>query len=529
VIYLRLMQWIPGASPAHTAAIATVCISAGSIVMLHAACRAWGARPTAASIACGIFAGGPIVLRMYTEAEVFAPNGLAIATILWLAGPEGPVRGARRVIYLALVAGLGLSNHLSCVFTAPVGIYGVVVGLREHQGRRVIVGALAVVAFVIGLTPYLYLLAMPHMPGSWGRIDSLGRLVRHFLREDYGGPGNFGARGEVIPALTSLGALAENVLRAWLWAPVAVGLGMLGIGIARPGQRVAWACLLAVLLLAGPVLVMRFNVPPTPGIELYVCQRFYLMPILVLAIPIAVGLTRIAAWIVARRASLSMRGRVTSVLALAPFVLAMAISLPHQRRAHSPAVERAIEMVIETAPPNAVIYTFGDHYAFIGSYLQHALGMRPDVVMISGGMTTMPWYIDDVEAALGFQIPPGKEPRSVRTIREAFKHGRPVLIDRKVGQQTGLDLANYPYGILIRLLPRGEPAPSVEEVFEINKKIYAALDLNYSRPYRTDDWSARMHFDHAASWRAIAEGLKARGDEADAEWASDVSLGLLPK
>jgi hypothetical protein len=529
VIYLRLMQWIPGASPAHTAAIATIFISAGSIVMLHAACRAWGARPTAASIACGLFAGGPIVLRMYTEAEVFALNGLAVATILWLAGPSGPVKGARRVIWLALVAGLGLSNHLSCVFTAPVGLYGVVVGLRELERRRVAVAAVAALAFVGGLTPYLYLLLAPHTPASWGRIDSLTSLVRHFLREDYGGPGNFGAKGDIIPALTSIGALVENTLRSWLWLPVAVGIGMLGVGVVRPGPRIGWACILAVIAIAGPLLVMRFNVPPRPGIELYVCQRFYLMPMLVLAVPIAVGLTRGVDWVIARRPVLALRGRVSHVLALAPLLLAIGLSLPHQRRAHSPAVERAIEMVIRTAPPNAVIYTYGDHYAFIGAYAQHGLGLRPDVVMISGGMFTMRWYVDDVERALGFKIPSGPELRTVRTVREVLAHGRPLLVDRKVAQQTLAALPSYPYGTLIRVLPEGAPLPSVDEVLAMNRDIFESVDLDYPRPHRTDDWSAQMHLEYATAWRTISEALRAHGKTEDADWAADLALALQPR
>ena len=40
MIWLRLMQWLPGSNPAHTAALATAILGAGSVVVLHAACRA---------------------------------------------------------------------------------------------------------------------------------------------------------------------------------------------------------------------------------------------------------------------------------------------------------------------------------------------------------------------------------------------------------------------------------------------------------------------------------------------------------
>src|SRR3954471_5296389 len=84
MLWLRAMQWLPGANAAHTAALATAILGALSILVLHAACRAWGARPTAATLACAIFAAAPVVAEMNTEAEVFALNNLMAALILWL-------------------------------------------------------------------------------------------------------------------------------------------------------------------------------------------------------------------------------------------------------------------------------------------------------------------------------------------------------------------------------------------------------------------------------------------------------------
>ncbi|HEV7558338.1 MAG TPA: DUF2723 domain-containing protein, partial [Kofleriaceae bacterium] len=79
VLWLRATSWLPGSSPAHTAAIATAILAAAQVFVLHAACRAWGARNVAASVATGIYAVAPVVLRMHTEAEVFALNGLVVS------------------------------------------------------------------------------------------------------------------------------------------------------------------------------------------------------------------------------------------------------------------------------------------------------------------------------------------------------------------------------------------------------------------------------------------------------------------
>src|SRR5215470_12449474 len=85
LLWLRATSWLPGATPAHTAAIATAILAAVQLVVLHAACRAWGARPIAASAAVAIYASGPVVMRYSSEAEVFALNQLVVATVVYLA------------------------------------------------------------------------------------------------------------------------------------------------------------------------------------------------------------------------------------------------------------------------------------------------------------------------------------------------------------------------------------------------------------------------------------------------------------
>ena len=217
VLYLRAMSWLPGATPAHTAALATAILGAAAIVALHAACRAWGASAAAASLAAAIVAGSPIVLRLHTQAEVFALNHLLVALVLWLAAPGGPARGARRTLALAFVAGLGLANHHTCVLVAPVGIYGAIVGLREVAARRAAIAVGSLLALALGLAPYAYLVA--DSPASWGAATSLADIVAHFTRQDYGGPGAFSPVPGRVDPLANLAAFAGSFGRAWWWGP----------------------------------------------------------------------------------------------------------------------------------------------------------------------------------------------------------------------------------------------------------------------------------------------------------------------
>ena len=88
--------------------------------------------------------------------------------------------------------------------------------------------------------------------------------------------------------------------------------------------------------------------------------------------------------------------------------------------------------------------------------------------------------------------------------------------------------ASYPYGILIRIVPLGEHAPSLAEVVELNRKLFAAFDLDYPRPGHDDDWAAVMHRRYAFTWASIANALDAAGDHQGADAARDVARQLQP-
>ena len=271
VLWLRLWSWLPAETPAHTAALATCILGGASILVLHAACRAWGASSTAASFAVATAAAIPVVVRIHSEAEVFALNGLIAGTVLWLSAEAGPVRGGRRALALGLVAGLGLSDHVTCVLLAPVGIYGVVRAAREMTRPAWSALALAVLGLVLGLLPYAYLVVAPETRGSWGKVEGLHGVVRHFLRMDYGGPAELAQVDRGGTAADNIAALVASHLRGWLWAPFALGLAALGLRCGRrSAARVAWWALAASWLLAGIGLVSRFNLQPTCAHEMTV-------------------------------------------------------------------------------------------------------------------------------------------------------------------------------------------------------------------------------------------------------------------
>lgn len=532
VLYLRAMAWLPGGSGAHTAALATALLGAVTALVLHAACRAWGARPGTASIAVAIFAGAPIVLRLHTAAEVFALNNLIAALVLWLSAAAGPLQGAARTAALALVAGLGLSNQHTCVLLAPIGILGIVRGVREARGHTVRAITLGVTALAAGLLPYLYLLVAPRTAASWGHPDSLASLVAHFTRADYGGIGAFSpVPGEIDP-IRNIAAFARTLLRSWLWLPAVLALATLGYRAARIGRgepRAGWIMLATSFLLAGPLLIARFNVPPD-GIGLYIVHRFHVLPVALLTIPCAIGVDSIVHWVECRRSvELLRRPFLRELFAIALFAGAVGASLPYILATHSPAVEKGIVNLLESLPENAVVIGTADDVHFGSLYVQQVRELRPDVDVIAWTMTTLPWY-REWYARRGLSIDPyapGDEVPSVRVARQILATGRPLFVEISLGRilQT---FESYPYGVVFRVLPPGTHPPGLDDILATNRELFERFDLGYAKPDERVEYAAEVHHRYARTWNILARALAQAGRHEEARAASELMRDVMP-
>ena len=518
VLWLRALAWLPGASPAHTAALATALLGAISIAVMHAACRAWGARPVAATLACAIFAGAPLIMTMNTEAEVFALNNVIVAAVLWLAAERGPLRGVRRAFALGLVAGLGLANHQTCVLVAPIGILGVVRAVRESRWTAV---PAATGALALGLAPYAYLVVAPVHAGSWGGIHGASGLVSMFLRSEYGTFGTFVPSGVQGSLLTNLEALADTLGRTWWWLPALAGIAAaVHRGLRRADgkePRAGWWMWLASFALAGPVLASRFNLAPE-GLGRYVVDRFHIMPALLLAIPVADAIDRLAP--IAARALPRANAALANAIAICVFAAVAGTSLPHVLHVHSPAVEQQARTVLRMLPPGAIVYGFDDDLGLGITYAQVALGERPDVAYAHVPAFSLPWYRDRA-AARG--VPDGEG-----YIDRALATGRPVFI-QPFARDVVAAFPSYRIGILVRLLPHGSAVPSLDDVLAANLAWRDSLELGYDRPGPDDEWPTVVHRRYARTWQVLATELAAAGRPHDAEQAAEIARDIGPR
>ncbi len=528
LMWLRLWSWLPVQSPAHAAAIATGILTSIQTLVLHAACRAWGARPTAAAIVVGVYAAGPIVLRVQSEAEVFAPHSLICALVLWLSASAGPLRGMWRVAALGLVAGLGISNQLTCVLLAPVGLLGAVRGVRE-DARPVVAASAGVLGLVLGLSTYLYLLITPDTWGSWGKLRSFHDLWWHFLRMDYGGPGAFAPDGVDVPLIDNLVAWLRTIGRSYVWAPSILAVVALGYLCVRPikESRAAWLLLTASWLVCGPILSSRFNLALDDA-GTYVVQRFHLMSALVLAIPLAVALDRIASRIENERA----RSHARLLQVVLPIVITVGVSvrsLPYVARFHTAAMERGVENLLTTLPENAIVFGAPDIYHFGLNYLQEALRLRRDVLVITTPQLKLDFHRERVQARAGIVIDPDPtRTMNVPLTEKLLAIGRPVFVDQY--QFTIVKaFPTYPYGLVYRVLPRGSQVPSVVEAYDINRELFDRYKFGYTPPGMEDEEATRFHNAYANVWRILSESLARIGETEKARDALTRAYVLAPE
>jgi hypothetical protein len=278
-------------------------------------------------------------------------------------------------------------------------------------------------------------------------------------------------------------------------------------------------------LAAGPILIARFNIRPE-GLERHVVERFHLLPIVLLAIPVAVGLDRLAARVAAwapRFAAVSPFA--WGALAGVALVAAAASSLPHVARAHSREVEAGLANMLASVPDDAIIIGAGDAFHFGTTYLQEVKGMRRDVAIVTPTLAGVPYYRERVRRTTGIAIEnvTGDEKLSVQLAAQLLATGRPLFAD-PLQANIAAQFPLVPHGILFRVLAPGSALPPIDQVFSANKELYARFDLAYP----VADGPTVYHHLYARTWRILAEALARAHRPQDAAYAIEMANALSP-
>ena len=138
-------------------------------------------------VASVLFGSGKLVWFYSIQAEVFSLNNFFASLIFFLSAKATRTRNANLVYLGSLVCGLALTNQHTIVFYVVTCIPFVYWKTFERM-RNFRSTVILIAMFVVGLSPYTYLMFAPGFgkPGSWGDTSNFGGILTHLLRREYG-------------------------------------------------------------------------------------------------------------------------------------------------------------------------------------------------------------------------------------------------------------------------------------------------------------------------------------------------------
>jgi hypothetical protein len=272
---------------------------------------------------------------------------------------------------------------------------------RASAGRRVALTRDVGLAKWAATLPLLWLpfaSAHPHAL-VWGDASSWRGFLSLLLRADYG-------TFHLAPAQSRMQADTNHALLFAQSLPHAMGvlsLAMTIVGaavVARRHRALSTALFLYMLLQA--LFFARVEFPSNALWLRGVVERFYILPMLVLALLAGLG----AAWALDR-----VRGY--RIAFAADAVVMLALTLAYPLVAHGRVVDQRGNVFTQTVgegllaslPPHAVLFTQGDLLHNALAYLQRVQGERPDVTVCDQELMTYPWYMRRLRASAPDVLP----------------------------------------------------------------------------------------------------------------------------
>jgi 4-amino-4-deoxy-L-arabinose transferase-like glycosyltransferase len=388
----HLFSLCPFGSIAFRVNLLSVVCDALTIVVIFLTALRLTRSHLAGALAGFILMVNPTFWNWSIVAEVFPLNNLLASTLIYLlvAWHEHPDR-IRWLIAALFTTGLGLTNHQTIVLLAPAFCF-VLWRRRTALRQQLHFLPVFIAAFFVGLLPYAYVpwASARHPPYNWGNVSSFVDLVDLITRKIYGSTHLINAAG-----YTGGSAIARIVALCTSFRPLAAALILLGTVQAYRYRRwYLWFSLMA-FICAGPlfVWVTDLNLATAPS-ALFVLQRFFLLPHIVLAPLIAFGTLFIIETITFSAAKIY--SRVVAPLAIAGLIAVTATGLtnyPKIDQSHNSIARRFGEDVFATADRHSIFLATGD--AVLGPllYLQTVENLGQHLTVVALPLLPATWYL----------------------------------------------------------------------------------------------------------------------------------------
>jgi tetratricopeptide (TPR) repeat protein len=334
--------------------------------LLYRLCRRrLGMHPVAAAFAALLLAVSPSFWAEATIQRVYALNALFVVLATTAAFRWWERRDATSLAAAFFCCGLGATNHaFMALYALALAIAVAWIDPRTLVSRRAIVAA---GAFVVGLTPYVYLplRAQAHPPLNWDDPGTLHGFLDVILRREFWPRAWMETPADLLP-------IAGNFL-----AGVGHELGWTGSALAAIGVvaafRRSWPVLLLVLVVGGNLAALALH---GSRHDIFVWHRYYIPTYVLLALLAGLGCDQLI-----RRLPRSLRALPLAI----PLLLLLAGWRDHDRSRYRMA-EAFGDAVLTSLPRGAHLAASDDNVLFALMYLHLVEGRRPDVDLILQGI-----------------------------------------------------------------------------------------------------------------------------------------------
>lgn len=499
-----------------------LCGAAACAVLLHLLLRVTG-KLEASLVAALAFGLSPLAWRLAGVPEVFSMHALfcCVAMLLSLSLSEATTTNlGRRSGFLGLTLGLSMANHQTTVLLAPLVAWAFLAAWKAN-GWKGIGGsiALAVAGAIAGLSAYLLLplfaRSAPIDTLAWGRTDTWDGLVTHMLRKEYGTLRlNAGAGAEQTDPVRHILDFLKSLPREYaiLLAPA----GLFGLYLLPRQRRGFGVALLLSFVLAGFVFIGVFNLPKTP-INEEVAERFHLMPNLLFAVFVAVGLAEFQ-----RR----VRLRLFVLTCAATLLLGAASAGVQANWARDRSTEQFLKAQVESTLPGSAILGWADTNGPGITWVTRVLKDRPDVHYIDVNLMSIPWYAARKQRELP-DIPLGYTwaRRASGVLGQAYAAFKPVYVIPWTVEEASKTATLQPNGFLHRVMLPGAPPTDLAMA---EQRLETATRMMEPLAPPIDAWAEMVHIAAGLQWLRLAEDFKNAGRADKYEELGHRALDILP-
>jgi transmembrane protein TMEM260 (protein O-mannosyltransferase) len=332
----------------------------------------------------------------------------------------------------ALLIGTGLGSTALIIMGAVCYLTALGAAIWAGTGPF---AAVALVVALIGVSSYLFLfirsgqhpIINEAQPDNWNALLAVIRRAQYPVRTPLDDPTVLHGPDNPGRTLGMLGLQLGNYLQYfdWQWGlglggtmplgklalPVrsllTVGftiLGVLGLRALWRADRPVWWLLVTLFLTTGLALVLYMNFKPgyslgyarfTEPSQHEVRERdyFFVASFVTWGLAAGAGLATLVRWVIERsRVAPVVVAAAVGLVALVPFAGNFTVA----SRRHGPDSRLAADFaynLLNSVPPHAILFTYGDNDTFPLWWAQEVEGIRRDVTVVCLALSETPWYI----------------------------------------------------------------------------------------------------------------------------------------